>query len=125
MKSKIMSLLLGNRGGSPLKTVLILSLIGMVGYAGLKIGTPYYEWIRVKKEIKTMAVDFRNKPLSQLRSALPNNLKKFSEPPRKAEPIIERKGNKTTIILDYKVHVIFVPEKLEHTFKFHVEESNM
>lgn len=125
MKSKIMSLLLGNRGGSPLKTIVIISIIGMVGYAGLKVGKPYYEWIRVKKEIKTMAVDFRNKPISQLRSALPKNLKKFSDAPRKAEPIIKRKGKKTTIIIDYDIHVIFIPEKLEHTFKFHVEESNL
>ncbi len=130
MKSKILSLLRSNRGGSPMKTVVIISIIGAIGYVGLKVGKPYYEWIQIKKTVQDLAEGCRNEPLSCVRKALPGRIQnitgeKFDN--LGAEVVAKKTdgGKKTVIIMDYKVRVIFVPDKLEHDFKFHVEESNM
>ena len=130
MKSKIVSLLLGNRGASRLKTFLIIGIIAAVGYAGLKVGKPYYEWIQIKRTVKDLAEVCRNQTLSCVNNALPGRIEKITKEKFDklgAEVVTKKtdKGKRTVIIMDYKVRVIFIPDKLEHDFKFHVEESNI
>lgn len=119
------SLLLGNRGETRLKTLLTIIVIVAVGYAGFKVSVPYFEWFKIKSEAKEIAIDFRNKPLEQIDREIKKRVKKISSDPLKGKIDIKRKGKITTIVLDYDVNVIFVPEKLEHVFSFHIEESNM
>ena len=130
MKNKIISFLLGNRGASRLKTLIIIGLIVAAGYAGFKVGKPYYEWIQISRTLKDLAEACRNKTLDCVNKAIPGRVEKITKEKfdkLNAEVVTKKsKGGKlTTIIMDYKVHVVFIPDKLEHDFKFHVEESNM
>jgi hypothetical protein len=125
VKNSRRSLLFGNRGASRFKTLLIIIVIAAIGYAAYKVGVPYYQWLKIKSEVKEIAIDFRNKPLVQINREIKKRAKKVSNDPLKGEIDVKRKGNITTITMDYDVNVVFVPEKLEHVFSFHIEESNM
>ncbi|GEM_PF-2965427 len=130
MKSNIKSLkslLSGERGASRFKTFVIILVIAAAAYAGFKVAKPYYDWFRVKRTVKELAIDCRNEPKSCVEGALPRKIRPITNAPLKGEIQVKKSqgGKKTTIIMDYNVEVVFIPDKLSHVFKFHIEESNI
>ncbi|MBN1572479.1 MAG: hypothetical protein JW984_04700 [Deltaproteobacteria bacterium] len=127
MKNRIRSLLSGERGATRFKTLVIILIIAAIGYGGLKVAKPYYDWFRVKKIVKELAIDCRNQPKSCIEGALPRKVRAISSDPLEGEIEIKKSmgGKKTTIIMDYDVEVVFIPDKFSHVFSFHIEESNM
>lgn len=127
MKNSIRSLLSGEQGATRFKTFVIILVIAAACYAGFKIAKPYYDWFRVKKMAKELAIDCRNQPKSCVEGALPRKIRPISNDPLRGEIQVKKsmEGKKTTIIMDYDVEVVFIPDKYSRVFKFHVEESNM
>ena len=127
MKSNIKSLLSGERGASRFKTFVIILIVAAAAYATLKVAKPYYDWFRVKKVVKELTIDCRNEPKSCVEGALPRKIRPISNDPLKGEIEVKKSqgGKLTTVIMDYNVEVVFIPDKLSHVFKFHIEESNM